>query len=157
MAPEVYQIAHSFPVNTLINCYLGDLERPNKYHPLFGPRSELIRTGPKSKTERVKTSPMLLLKLILKNVSYIYCANDFPILTSGNKEIILSPRQHWVTVNRPYGPRLSLRHSLAGREESGTHALWVSVLGNPWLVFFQSSLIKISLFLPWGSISEEIE
>lgn len=77
MAPEVYWIAHYFPVSALITCYLrgwggGEggreiLKDPVNITLLFGPRSDSIKTGQKSKTERVKTSPLLLLKLILKN------------------------------------------------------------------------------------------
>lgn len=58
--------------------FWGILKDPVNIPLLFGPGSESIRTGQKSKTERIRTSPLLLLKSIVKNVNYICCASGFP-------------------------------------------------------------------------------
>lgn len=82
----------------------------------------------------------------------------FPVLNSGIKETTRSLRQHWVTANFSFRPRLSLVNSLAGGEESGARVLWVRVLGNSWLVLLSNLTDQImSLFLPWGRVSEEKE
>lgn len=127
---------------------------------LFGPRLESIRARQKSKTERIKTSPLSLLKLLLRNVVISAVSVGVPILNCDITGTTTSLQQHWTTTDLPTGLGVSsLINSLAGRELSGVHALCECAycqrkgLGNPWLVLLLKLTNQImSFFLLWRKV-----